>query len=72
MKQLIIDVGKDNYSVSSKGKDEKQLPFRIIVAIMLVASVDKMITADYPKELIVEIIDETYENRLQILNKKRN
>lgn len=72
MKQVIIDFDKDNYYISSKGEDGKQLNFRSIIVIMLVASVDRMITAGYPKELIMEIIDETYENRLQILNKKRN
>lgn len=69
MKRLIIDVDKDNYSVSSKGEDGKQLSFGNIIAIMLVASVDRMITVGYPKQLIMKIIDKTYENRLQILNK---
>lgn len=63
MKQIIIDVGKDNYNISSKGEDGKQLSFRSIIAIMLVASVDRMITAGYPKDLIVDIVKQTYNQR---------
>jgi len=63
MKQIIIDVGKDKYNISSKGEDGKQLPFRSIIAIMLVASVDRMITAGYPKDLVVDIVKQTYNKR---------
>lgn len=63
MKQIIIDVGKDNYNISSKGEDGKQLHFRSIIAIMLVASVDRMIAAGYPKDLVVDIVKQTYNQR---------
>lgn len=63
MKQVIIDFDKDNYNISSKGEDGKQLNFRSIIAIMLVASVDRMITAGYPKDLVVGIVKQTYNQR---------
>lgn len=63
MKQVIIDFDKDNYYISSKGEDGKQLTFMSTIVIMLVASVDRMITAGYPKDLVVDIVKQTYNQR---------
>lgn len=63
MKQVIIDFDKDNYYISSKGEDGKQLTLMSTIVIMLVASVDRMIAAGYPKDLIVDIVKQTYNQR---------
>lgn len=64
MKRVIIDVDKDSYCVSSKDNDGKQLDFRSVIAITLVASIDKMISAGYDEDLIMDIVKQTYDQRM--------
>lgn len=64
MKQVIINVGEDNYDVVSFGDDSKPLSDEQKVGIMLAVAMDKMIESGYSIELIAKIIDEAYESRL--------
>jgi len=63
MKQVIIDVGKDEYCVSSKDNNGKQLYLKEIIAIELVAAIDKMILSGYAEGLIMDIVKQTYDQR---------
>ncbi|MCG0730019.1 hypothetical protein IMAU60170_02213 [Lactiplantibacillus plantarum] len=64
MKQVVISVGNDEYTVISLGDDLKPLSAEREIGITLVAAIDKMIESGYSKELIIKIIDDAYENRL--------
>ena len=65
MNQIIIDVGKDGYCVNSKDNNEDQLGLRSIIAITLVASIDKMISAGYTEDLIMDAVKQTYDQRVK-------
>ena len=64
MKQIIINVGNDAYTVISLGDDLKPLSDEWETSIMLAAAVDRMIESGHSKELVMKIIDEAYESRL--------
>lgn len=64
MKHVVISVGKYDYEVDSLGDDSKPLSAEWETGIMLAVAFDRMIESGYSKELIAEIIDATYENRL--------
>lgn len=64
MKHVVINVDKTGYGVASLGDDLKPLSEEQEVGIMLAVTFDRMIASGYSKELIAEIINETYENRL--------
>lgn len=68
MKQVIIDVGKNDYCVSSKDNNGKQLYSKEIVAIELVAAIDKMILSGCTEDLIMDIVKQTYDQRYEQLN----
>jgi len=64
MKQVIINVGKDAYTVISLGDDLKPLSDEWEASIMITAVIDRMIKSGYSKELITKTIDSAYEIRL--------
>ena len=64
MKQVIINVGNDAYTVISLGDNLKPLPDEWEISIMITAAIDGMIESGYSKELITKIIDSAYEIRL--------
>lgn len=64
MKRVVINVDKDDYAVVSLGDDLKPLSAEQETGIMLAVAFDRMIESGYSKELIAEIIDSTYKNRL--------
>lgn len=63
MKHVVINVDKDDYAVVSLGDNLKPLSAEWETGIMLSAAIDRMIASGYSKELIMEIIDSTYESR---------
>ena len=64
MKQVVINVGNDAYTVISLGDDLKPLTDDWEISIMITATIDRMIESWYSKELINKIIDSAYEIRL--------
>lgn len=67
MKRVIIDVGKDEYCVSSKDNNGKQIYSKEIVAIELVAAIDRMILSGCAENLIMDIVKQTYGQRYEQL-----
>ena len=64
MKQVIINVGNDAYTVISLGDNLKPLSDEWEASIMLTAAMDRMLESGYSKELIAKIVDIAYESRL--------
>ncbi len=64
MKHVVINVDKNDYEVVSLGDNSKPLSAERETGIMLAVAFDRMISSGYSKELIAEIIDSTYKNRL--------
>lgn len=63
MKQVIINVGNDAYTVISFGDNLKPLSDEWEASIMLTAAIDRMIKSGNSKELIAKIVDIAYESR---------
>ncbi|MDF3263973.1 hypothetical protein P2868_04035 [Lactiplantibacillus plantarum] len=68
MKQVVINVGNDAYTVISLGDDLKPLSDEWEASIMLTAAIDRMIESGHSKELIMKIIDVAYGSRPQSHN----
>lgn len=67
-KQVVINVGNDEYTVNIWGDNLKTLTAERVTGMMLAAAVDGMIESGHSKELVMKIIDEAYESRLQSHN----
>ncbi|WP_353726288.1 hypothetical protein ABVE96_09400 [Lactiplantibacillus plantarum] len=63
MKQVVINVGRDEYTVNIYGYDFKKLTAERVTGMMLAAAIDRMIESGHSKELVMKIIDDAYESR---------
>ncbi|TBX47349.1 hypothetical protein EUZ87_05140 [Lactiplantibacillus paraplantarum] len=68
MKQVVINIGNDEYTVNIWGDDLKKLSAERVTGMMLAAAIDRMIESGHSKELVMKIVDDAYESRPQSHN----